>query len=129
MVNPINVSYPLNDRSFDYNKQELTPLQLMSKIVPIVNDVVEETNKVDNKIAQKEDSSNISKNRKLSSTGNFTGSLAGVPATHVLANVSDNADKIHYLSSQYEDGQTGLIVDGGFFENTLINKNYDGGAW
>lgn len=129
MINPIDTAYPLNDRMFDYNKQELTTLQLLSKIVPKVNEVVEESNQVDGKIAGKEDKSHLTNNRKLSPSGNFTGSISGKSSTMVISEISSNTDKIQYLNGQFSSGQTGLIVDGGFFEGSNIIKNYDGGVF
>lgn len=128
-IDPVILNYPLNDRNFDYNHQELTTIQLLAKIIPKVNEVVVETNLVDGKIAEKENSSNITSNRKLSAKGNFTGTVDGVAANRVIGNIEDNNNKITYLASQFSGGQTGLVVDGGFFENSAISKNFDGGVF
>lgn len=45
----------------------------------------------------------------------------------LLERIRNNDDKIHYIANQFKDGQTGLVIDGGFFENDGIHKNYNGG--
>ena len=75
--------------------------------------------------SKKEDSINITANRKLSPLGNFTGTIQGLPSF----TVNDNMNKIGYLTSQFTDGQTGFVIDGGFFTGTGISKNYNGGIF
>ena len=72
---------------------------------------------------------NITNNRKLSSSGNFTGKWNGKTFTEVFGKTQQNSDLIKYLTNQFSDGQTGLVIDGGFFEDTGIKKNYDGGRF
>lgn len=90
----------------------------------------------------------ITNNRKLSEDGNLTGKIQGVDSSEYLtktgdfkgtihskdsseliAEVDSNGDQIAYLTNQFADGQTGLVVDGGFFGDDEIDKNYDGGVW
>lgn len=79
-------------------------------------------------IAAKEDSINITNNRKLSEQGDFTGTLCGEKtACQVNYEIDDNRQQVKFLSTQFADGATGLVVDGGFFEETGIKKNYNGG--
>lgn len=72
---------------------------------------------------------NITTARKLSPTGNFTGTWQGETYTKVFGKVDTNNDLINYLTNQFSDGRTGLVIDGGFFEQTGIDKNYDGGVF
>lgn len=78
----------------------------------------------------KEDSDNITNNRLLSETGNFTGTLCGnKTACEVNLEIDNNYQKIQFLTNQFEDGATGLVIECGYFEDTEINRSYDGGAW
>lgn len=72
---------------------------------------------------------NITNARKLSPSGNFTGTWQGQTYTQVFGKVDNNTDMIKYLTNQFSDGQTGLVIDGGFFEETGIKKNYNGGVF
>lgn len=72
---------------------------------------------------------NITNKRKLSPTGNFTGTWQGETYTKVFGKVDNNNDLIEYLTNQFSDGQTGLVIDGGFFEETGISRNYNGGVF
>lgn len=129
LIQPLVTNYPLNDRDFDYNHQELTALQLIAKLIATVNKTVEAINSFQGSINKKEDSLNITLNRKLSDKGDFTGSIQGIASALLISNIFDNSDKISYLANQFSDGYTGLVIDGGFFENTMIAKNYDGGVF
>lgn len=129
LIQPINFTQPLLDRRFDFNREELTAIELSARLVKKMNEVVDFANTVDGKIAAKEDSSNITNNRKLSPTGNFTGTVAGRAATMVIAGIDTNRDNVRYLASQFADGQTGQVIDGGFFEEDFIKRNYDGGVF
>lgn len=82
----------------------------------------------ESEIAAKEDSVNITNNRKLSEAGDFTGTLAGRKnALQATYEIDDNRDQIQFLSNQFADGATGLVIDGGFFDESGIKKNYNGG--
>lgn len=76
-----------------------------------------------------EKSETITRERKLSPKGDFSGTILGRAANLVLAGIDNNSDKIAYLVSQFSDGQTGLVIDGGFFEDSGIKKNYNGGMF
>jgi hypothetical protein len=128
-IKPLEPMYPINDRRFEFDREELTTIELLARLVKKMDEVISLSNTVDSKIAGKEDSINITNKRKLSPSGNFTGSLDGKPVSNVLTNILDNTDKLIYLADQFSDGHTGLVVDGGFFENTAIEKNYDGGIF
>jgi len=49
--------------------------------------------------------------------------------TALASEVDNQGNQIQYLYNQFQDGQTGLVIDGGFFGDDDINKNYDGGTW
>ena len=68
---------------------------------------------------------------KLDDTGNFTGTLSQWrwTADGTITTVDSNKDKIAYLISQFQDGQTGMVIDGGFFDQTAIKRNYNGGVF
>lgn len=92
--------------------------------------LTEQVENVENQLEAKEDSVNISDSRKLSVLGDFTGTLVNSKtALQVVEEIDDNRSQVKYLSSQFADGQTGLVIDGGFFEETGIRKNYNGGTF
>lgn len=102
----------------------------------VIETVKSYTSKVDELAQEIEDFSdtyetkvNITNARKLSPSGNFTGTWFGKTFTKIFGKVDDNADMIEYLTNQFSDGRTGLVIDGGFFEETGIDKNYDGGVF
>lgn len=72
---------------------------------------------------------NITNKRKLSPIGNFTGTLDGRKANLVNAGIDNNRQQIQYIAEQFLDGQTGQVVDGGFFTEDGIRKNYNGGMF
>lgn len=115
---------------------ELTMLQKVNLVIKFMqdisldfNEVVDFANEFDDKLKIKEDSSHITRARKLSNTGDFTGTLDGKPLLTVFSEITDNSDKLSYLTSQFSDGQTGLVIDGGYFEGSEIKKNIDGGVF
>lgn len=132
----LDLQYPVFDRRFDFTRDELTNLEVIGRIVKLVNDIIDIINNWNSNLDRYELSDNITVNRKLSPNGNFTGSLMGRLVSVVLAQIDDNGvkiadnrDKIAYLLSQFSDGQTGWVIDGGFFEDTGIKQNYDGGMF
>lgn len=48
---------------------------------------------------------------------------------NVEVKTDSNSDQLLYLTNQFADGRTGFVIDGGFFEETGINANYDGGIF
>lgn len=72
---------------------------------------------------------NITNVRKLSTNADFTGTWNGEQHLKVRGDIDNNRDNIQYLTNQFTDGQTGLVIDGGFFEDTGIKKNYNGGVF
>lgn len=128
-INKIDFTRPVNERRFDFNQEELSSLELTARMNNKINEIIDFINNLGNIMNGYELSSNITNNRKLSPTGNFTGTLMGRSVFDVLAELDDDSDKIKYLTNQFADGQTGLVIDGGFFEATGIDKNYDGGRF
>lgn len=70
---------------------------------------------------------NITTQRKLSSSGNFTGTWNGEKQSKIRGDIDNNRSQISFLASQFADGATGLVIDGGFFDESGIKKNYNGG--
>lgn len=129
MIQEINFTQPILDRRFDFNKEDLTAIELTARLNKKLNEVIHFINNLNLLFDSKEDKDNLTNKRKLSPTGDFTGSLHGVPVDNVLYSVDNSADKITYLANQFSDGYTGLVIDGGFFEDDHIAKNYNGGLF
>lgn len=108
-----------------------SPYEVVNQAIEIVNELITEVNGMNDKISEKEDSTNITNARKLSEDGDLSGTLANKRKTalEVVNEIDNNKDQISYLASQFSEGQTGLIIDGGFFEETGIKKNYNGGVF
>lgn len=94
-------------------------LEVLGKVVGVVNGFGDE-------LDQKEDSVNITNNRRLSGDGDFTGTLDGTSIPTIKANIQSNTDDIYILSQNFEQGQTGRFIDGGNL-SVLIGNVYDGG--
>lgn len=115
---------------------ELTLVQKFNKmleafniLVNQFNVVVDFANEFDEKLKSKEDSKNITDNRKLSPNGDFTGSIHKIPSLELIAQIRSNKDVLQQLTWQFADGYTGQVIDGGFFESGNIRRNYDGGIF
>jgi hypothetical protein len=76
-----------------------------------------------------EKSANITSSRKLSAKGDFTGKIQGRDSLLLLAQTDSNADALKFLGNQFSDGQTGFVIDGGFFDEEGIKTNYNGGMF
>lgn len=107
--------------------------EMVSALFDKSNETVDFVNEFEDDIEsleqRKENKSQITLQRKLSPLGDFTGSIRGKQSLQVLSEIDDNRDKNQYVISQLRDGQNGLVVDGGFFEDEGIRKNYDGGTF
>lgn len=119
--------------AFDSELTMLQKVNLMIKFIQEIsldfNEVVDFANEFDDKLKSKEDVTDLTRKRKLSPQGNFTGLLEGKPIPTLFSEINTNADKISYLINQYQGGQNGLVIDGGFFEGSEIKNNYDGGVF
>ena len=102
---------------------------VIQKVTEASNKVDDLTEEIENISDTYETKENITTSRKLSKTGDFTGTWFGNTFTKIFGKVDSNNDKIDYLTNQFYNGQTGYVIDGGFFEETLINKNYNGGVF
>ena len=129
MIGKIKWNFPIFSRQSEYDSEELTALELAGRTANKVNEVVDLANTVDGKIAGKEDSVNITNNRKLSASGNFFGRLLGRAVSSVLIQTDTNRDQLRHMATNFLDGQQGQVIDGGFFEDDGIRKNYDGGMF
>lgn len=129
MVNPLKIwVQKVMPAVFD---DSISLYESLGKCVDKINELVKSTNNwqeiIDGFIAWAtgtfETKKSLTENRLLSPTGNFTGTIFGLPG-YVMG---VNKDKIFYLTQQFQDGQTGLVIDGGFFTDSGINKSYNGG--
>lgn len=125
----ITFKYPVNDREYDFNNDELTSLELGGLLAKRINQILDFIREWNSGLELRELSSDITNKRKLSPNGDFTGTLHGKSSLSLFMQLDDHEDKVNYLTSQFADGQTGLVVDGGFFEETGIKRNYDGGRF
>lgn len=127
-------------------ESSLSMYELVLKLLEKVNEVVEFSNgwqeqidalydyinqKIEELDQRKEDSINITNNRKLSEIGDFTGTLCNnhITACELVAQVDTNTDEIRELIVQFEDGATGQVIECGFFGDDNIDRNYDGGVF
>ncbi len=62
---------------------------------------------------------------KLSSNGDFTGTINGLPSE----TVGNNKDLIEWILTQLHAGISGVSIDGGWFENEEIQDDYNGGTF
>src|SRR6185312_4505414 len=110
LIEKVYPHYPILDRKFAFDQEELTQIELTARIAHSLNEVIDELGGWQGALDKHELSDNITNNRKLSPNGNFTGTLAGRLASLVLAQIDNNADKIVYIANQFSDGQTGLVI-------------------
>jgi hypothetical protein len=102
---------------------------LIERVKELVAEVLGFQGQIDELDETKEDSVNITDNRKLSEDGDFTGSIHGQDSLITIAKIDTNSDAIDFLTDQFEDGATGLVIECGFFGDDDIDKGYDGGVW
>ena len=128
--------YCTNFKAFIYENSN-SIYELLLKVLEKQDEIIDEVNLQEQEIidnyntlnAAKENKVDITNIRKLSPTGDFTGSIQGVNSLTLVTQVDNNEDQIEYLYSQFNDGQTGLVVNGGFFNDAIISNNYDGGVF
>jgi hypothetical protein len=119
---------PCCNPSFQFDNK-LSVYESLCALVTYVNNTINLVNQLESGLAVKENSLNITNSRKLDNNGNFTGMLSGNKVSDIITLIVGNDQQIKYLVDQFETGQTGLVIDGGYFEDEEINKNYDGGVW
>jgi uncharacterized protein Yka (UPF0111/DUF47 family) len=121
------------DESFSLYELVMKMLEKLDEIADAFADfattVVDYVNTFQAQIDKKEDSDNITKKRRLSPSGDFTGSIHGRDTLLVLSQVDTSLDDIRELTLQFADGATGLVIEGGFFTDGEIQRNYSGGVW
>lgn len=109
----------------------LSYFEVLCKVVVKLNECINQTNTLSEALKQFQNwvysecvtPTQMLNEYKLDRNGDFTGTIYGSPAYLVQS----NRDTINYLVSQFQDGQTGLAIDGGFFQDSGIRKNYNGG--
>ncbi len=120
MIKEILFHYPTFDRRFDFNTEELTGVELAGRTAQKVNEIIALVNTVDGRIQSKEDSANITMNRKLSPSGNFTGNLNGKSILAVFADIADSLTLSKEIISMINNRESiGSIYDGGTFINSV----------
>ena len=112
---------------------EFSIYELILKLIEKLNEVIDYVNtkfiEFQAQLNLKEYSQIITTSRKLSPNGDFTGTIQGKSSMTIITELDANTDQIDYLIDQFSDGQTGFVIDGGFFEETGIAKNYNGGVF
>lgn len=91
--------------------------ELLLKVIEKLNEVIDFVNDFQSQLDQKEDSVNITNNRKLSETGDFTGTLCNGSKT--ACEVVDGIDTIEDIAKKLDDKVSlEFIIDGGTFPFT-----------
>lgn len=108
----------------------LSIYELLMKVIVKMDEVIDYVNKMQSQIdsfsktflnllAKKEDSSNITNNRKLSAKGDFTGTLMGRTLMSIFADIRDSLSLCKTLIDMVNHRESiGTIYDGGFFVET-----------
>lgn len=122
-----------------------TPFEIVNKVKDIINDFIDYINGLQGQIDAKEDSVNITNNRKLSENGDFTGTWFGESKESVDLKIAEGLNNynelIEYLKANPQisyvvwDGSfflspppTGDTLDGGSFADPNIDET-DGGLF
>lgn len=114
-----------------YDTEQKTALELTAATAAKVNELVDEVNQVDAKIAAKEDSSNITNGRKLDNKGNFTGTWFSETYQSITAKINDALTTAKWClnainNRDYYDG----VFDGGLFTDPAVyDIEIDGGVF
>lgn len=73
---------------------------------------------VDKALQEYETIKDLTDVRKLSGSGDFTGSVAGVEAADLVVNVASNTADIRTVLKWISEGHTGYLIDCGYFGQT-----------
>lgn len=120
MIQPVNFTYPRFERDFDFNMEELSSLDLAGRVAQRLNEVIALANTVDDKIKGKEDAINLTVNRKLSPTGDFTGTIASKSISKIFGDIADSLTLAKTLIAMVNNRESiGTIFDGGNFTDTV----------
>lgn len=131
MIEPIKFQVPSFERRFDFDTEELTQLELSGRTAKKTNEVVELVNTFDADLKTREKSDDITNKRKLSPTGNFSGTILGVAVLKILTDISDALSLVKTLISMVNNRESiGTIYDGGYFlESDPPVINVEGGLF
>lgn len=105
--------------------------ELLLMALQKLDEVIDVVNGFETELDAKEDSANITNSRKLSNDGDFNGTICGKKKTacQVAQELDDNRQQIQYIAEQFSGGQTGFVIDGGFFDESGIRESYNGGIF
>jgi len=117
-----------NITDYVYDKS-MSGYEFMTKVMMKLNELIDYVNGFQEELDTKENSINITNSRLLDTQGNFTGTWFGDTYLNMSSLIDNNRDQLVYLASQFSDGQTGFVIDGGFFIDTGIDDNYNGGVF
>lgn len=132
MLDKIPFRWPIFSRQTIVDSEELTSLELVGRSTQKVNDIIDLVNTFQNQLDSKENSDNITNNRKLSLTGNFTGTLNGESIIKVLTDIASSLSLVLELEDIVNNSRDalGYIIDGGLFTQTdPADFNLDGGIF
>lgn len=120
--------YPPYQQSV-YDSEELTALELAGRTTYKMNEVIDHVNGVQADIDSRERSENITRNRKLSPEGDFTGTIRGRSTVLVLGDIKDSLSLSETIIEMINARESiGGIYDGGLFGDTYSNE-IDGGMF
>lgn len=118
-INLLDYHIPNFSKQTVFEGEELSVLELSAKVAQKLNEALDVINEGIVSIEGKEDSDNITNNRKLSPNGNFTGMLNGKSIFSVLADINDSLSLAKTIIDMVNNRESiGTIFDGGFFIDT-----------
>ena len=109
-----------------------TPLEILNKVINMINDFIDYVNGVQGQFDEKEDSDNITNNRKLSEDGNFTGTWFNDSKVNIDMKITEGLNNYNALISYLiANPQISWIIwDGKFFlTNEPEGDLLDGGLF
>lgn len=109
----------------------MSTYQKLCYVLDKIEEIVLFANGLQGQIDEKEDSINITKSRKLSDIGDFTGTLCNkLSACEVITQIEDNRETIYDIATKI-DNKISLeyIIDGGIYPfDGIVNNEIDGGV-
>lgn len=138
MLDKIPFRWPIFNRQSIIDSEELTALELAGRSAAKTNEVVDWANGLQDDIDSREKSVDITNNRKLSPTGNFTGSWFGIQqpvyadpgiAGEVIALKADTAQRaVNVKSAPYNAAGDGATDDYAAFNSAATAVSAAGGG-
>lgn len=128
-INIDSFNYPITPTLPETYDNSFSFMELLGKMSSRLNQLITAVNGWFGSLDGYEKTDNITNNRKLSPTGDFSGTIRGHDTGLVLNEIGSNAQTLRILSGEFADGQTGQVIDGGFFDADGIKRNYDGGKF